>query len=85
MLTAHLVAENHPWVRRTQMYCAARVGLRVFGIGSVCIAVTMALERYLALTRPFLYHKVRSGQRGSGLKSPNANIAVEYFGLQSKS
>ncbi|XP_034836027.1 prostaglandin D2 receptor [Maniola hyperantus] len=38
-------------------YCCARVVLRVFGIGSVCITVTMALERYLALTRPFLYQK----------------------------
>ncbi|XP_038207386.1 prostaglandin E2 receptor EP2 subtype [Zerene cesonia] len=57
MLSALLVAEQFPSLSKTQYYCAARVGLRVFGIGSVCIAVTMALERYLALTRPFLYQK----------------------------
>ncbi|XP_022118700.2 prostaglandin E2 receptor EP2 subtype [Pieris rapae] len=57
MLSALLVAEHFPGVARTQGYCAARVVLRVFGIGSVCIAVTMALERYLALTRPFVYQK----------------------------
>ncbi|KAL0868637.1 hypothetical protein ABMA27_008092 [Loxostege sticticalis] len=57
MMTAMVVAEHVPGARNTQVYCAARVVLRVFGIGSVCIAVTMALERYLALTRPFLYQK----------------------------
>ncbi|XP_028174516.1 prostaglandin E2 receptor EP2 subtype isoform X1 [Ostrinia furnacalis] len=57
MMCAMVVAEHVPGARNTQVYCAARVVLRVFGIGSVCIAVTMALERYLALTRPFLYQK----------------------------
>ncbi|KAF9819640.1 hypothetical protein SFRURICE_005593 [Spodoptera frugiperda] len=57
MMCAMLVAEHVPGVGSTRAYCAARVVLRVFGIGSVCIAVTMALERYLALTRPFLYQK----------------------------
>ncbi|XP_061729589.1 prostaglandin E2 receptor EP3 subtype [Cydia pomonella] len=57
MMASMVVAETIPWVRATRAYCAIRVVLRVFGIGSVCIAVTMALERYLALTRPFLYQK----------------------------
>ncbi|XP_047537638.1 prostaglandin E2 receptor EP2 subtype [Vanessa atalanta] len=57
MMGALLVSEQWPWARETRVYCAARVVLRVFGVGSVCIAVTMALERYLALTRPFLYQK----------------------------
>ncbi|XP_047508015.1 prostaglandin E2 receptor EP2 subtype [Pieris napi] len=57
MVSALLVAEHFPDVARTQGYCAARVVLRIFGIGSVCIVVTMALERYLALTRPFVYQK----------------------------
>ncbi|KAL4717206.1 hypothetical protein ACJJTC_017093, partial [Scirpophaga incertulas] len=57
MMCAMVVAEHVPGAKNTQLYCAARVVLRVFGIGSVCIAVTMALERYLALTRPFLYQK----------------------------
>ncbi|CAH0730813.1 unnamed protein product, partial [Brenthis ino] len=57
MMCAMVVAEQWAWTSRTRAYCAARVALRVFGVGSVCIAVTMALERYLALTRPFLYQK----------------------------
>ncbi|KAI5644743.1 7 transmembrane receptor (rhodopsin family) domain-containing protein [Phthorimaea operculella] len=57
MMCSMVVAEQIPWVKNTQIYCAVRVVLRGFGIGSVCIAVTMALERYLALTRPFLYQK----------------------------
>ncbi|CAD0204640.1 unnamed protein product [Chrysodeixis includens] len=58
MMCAMLVGEHVAGVRTTRAYCATRVVLRVFGIGSVCIAVTMALERYLALTRPFLYQKL---------------------------
>ncbi|KAJ2954578.1 hypothetical protein O0L34_g2870 [Tuta absoluta] len=57
MMCSMVVAEQIPWVKNTQIYCGVRVVLRGFGIGSVCIAVTMALERYLALTRPFLYQK----------------------------
>lgn len=38
--------------------CTVLVLLRGFGLGSGCVAFTMALERWLALTRPFLYHKV---------------------------
>lgn len=38
--------------------CAGFVLLRGFGIGSGCVAFVMALERWLALTRPFLYHQV---------------------------
>ncbi|KAH9644742.1 hypothetical protein HF086_015501 [Spodoptera exigua] len=61
MMCAMLVAEHVAGVGSSRAYCAARVVLRVFGIGSVCIAVTMALERYLALTRPFLYQKIHTG------------------------
>ncbi|XP_073959063.1 prostaglandin E2 receptor EP3 subtype [Choristoneura fumiferana] len=57
MMASMVAASYAPWVRETRAYCIIRVVLRVFGIGSVCIAVTMALERYLALTRPFLYQK----------------------------
>ncbi|KAI8437805.1 hypothetical protein MSG28_012029 [Choristoneura fumiferana] len=72
MMASMVAASYAPWVRETRAYCIIRVVLRVFGIGSVCIApgsrkasacvciaVTMALERYLALTRPFLYQKIR--------------------------
>ncbi|XP_026761436.1 prostaglandin E2 receptor EP2 subtype [Galleria mellonella] len=57
MMCAMIVGEHVPGVKEMRVFCATRVVLRVFGIGSVCIAVTMALERYLALTRPFLYQK----------------------------
>ncbi|XP_072933623.1 uncharacterized protein [Epargyreus clarus] len=57
MMCAMVVTEQIPGARQTRAACVARVVLRVFGVGSVCIAVTMALERYLALTRPFLYQK----------------------------
>lgn len=38
--------------------CVAFVVLRAFGLGSGCVAFVMAFERWLALTRPFLYHQV---------------------------
>ncbi|XP_064489515.1 prostaglandin E2 receptor EP3 subtype-like [Ornithodoros turicata] len=37
--------------------CAMRVLLRNFGLCSGCVAVVMAVERWLALTRPFVYQK----------------------------
>lgn len=39
-------------------YCRARVVWRVFGLGSGCVAIVMAVERWLALTKPFVYQKV---------------------------
>lgn len=38
--------------------CISYVLLRAFGLGSGCIAFLMAFERWLALTRPFLYIKL---------------------------
>lgn len=38
--------------------CALRVILRSFGLSSGCVAMVMAVERWLALTRPFVYQKV---------------------------
>lgn len=38
--------------------CTALVAMRGFGLGSGIVALIMALERWFALTRPFLYHKV---------------------------
>lgn len=43
-----------PYIR-----CIFYVGLRAFGLVSGCVAFVMALERWLALTRPFLYQQVR--------------------------
>lgn len=41
-------------------FCVARVIWRQFGLSSGCVAVVMAVERWLALTHPFLYQKVSS-------------------------
>ncbi|KAF5276677.1 hypothetical protein FQA39_LY06481 [Lamprigera yunnana] len=38
--------------------CALFVWLRGFGIGSGCVALTMAIERWLALTKPFVYQTI---------------------------
>ncbi|KAK9890235.1 hypothetical protein WA026_010348 [Henosepilachna vigintioctopunctata] len=42
----------------TQYICKAFVILRSFGVASGCIALIMAVERWLALTKPFLYQQV---------------------------
>ncbi|KAJ4426123.1 hypothetical protein ANN_26932 [Periplaneta americana] len=39
-------------------FCVARVIWRHFGLSSGCVAMVMAIERWLALTHPFLYQKV---------------------------
>lgn len=39
-------------------FCVVRVIWRQFGLSSGCVAVVMAVERWLALTHPFLYHQV---------------------------
>ncbi|CAH0561788.1 unnamed protein product [Brassicogethes aeneus] len=38
--------------------CVGFVLLRGFGLGSGSVAFVMALERWMALTRPFLYHQI---------------------------
>ncbi|XP_050714804.1 uncharacterized protein LOC126997635 isoform X2 [Eriocheir sinensis] len=35
--------------------CVSRVLFRAFGLGSGCVALVMAVERWLALTHPFVY------------------------------
>ncbi|KAL5292339.1 hypothetical protein ACFFRR_011253 [Megaselia abdita] len=37
--------------------CAGYIIWRFFGLSSGCIAVVMAIERWMALARPFTYHK----------------------------
>ncbi|XP_015910136.1 prostaglandin E2 receptor EP3 subtype-like isoform X2 [Parasteatoda tepidariorum] len=41
----------------SRWFCALRVVLRTFGLSSGCVAIVMAAERWMALTRPFLYQK----------------------------
>ncbi|XP_055544021.1 prostaglandin E2 receptor EP4 subtype isoform X2 [Wyeomyia smithii] len=50
-LPKQLIKENMHY------FCIFRVVWRVFGISSGCVAFVMALERYIALTKPFFYHK----------------------------
>ncbi|VEN64579.1 unnamed protein product [Callosobruchus maculatus] len=38
--------------------CVGFVLIQAFGLGSGCVAFIMAFVRWLALTRPFLYHQV---------------------------
>ncbi|KAL1138674.1 hypothetical protein AAG570_008736 [Ranatra chinensis] len=44
-------ADSHP-------LCCLRTVWRIFGLGSGCIVIVMAVERWFALTRPFFYQKV---------------------------
>lgn len=45
-------------VTSTRAFCSLRVVWRLFGLFSGCVAIVMAAERWLALTRPFVYQKV---------------------------
>lgn len=42
----------------TKIICSLRIVWRLFGLFSGCVAIVMAVERWLALTRPFVYQKV---------------------------
>ncbi|XP_012280574.1 prostaglandin E2 receptor EP2 subtype [Orussus abietinus] len=44
-------------VSSTRAFCSLRVVWRLFGLFSGCVAIVMAGERWLALTRPFVYQK----------------------------
>ncbi|XP_025991257.1 prostaglandin E2 receptor EP3 subtype isoform X2 [Solenopsis invicta] len=46
------------YVTSTRIFCSLRVVWRLFGLFSGCVAIVMAVERWLALTRPFVYQKV---------------------------
>lgn len=48
---------EHVYTQYTRIFCAFRVVWRFFGFNSGCIAVVMATERWLALTKPFTYRK----------------------------
>ncbi|KAH0956533.1 hypothetical protein HN011_002440 [Eciton burchellii] len=44
-------------IASTRIFCSLRVVWRLFGLFSGCVAIVMAAERWLALTRPFVYQK----------------------------
>ncbi|XP_063982834.1 prostaglandin E2 receptor EP4 subtype isoform X1 [Diachasmimorpha longicaudata] len=44
-------------VTSSKSFCSLRIAWRLFGLFSGCVAIVMAVERWLALTRPFIYQK----------------------------
>lgn len=50
-ITLTCVTEFKRWI------CIGRVFFRFFGLSSGCVALVMALERFLALTKPFTYQQ----------------------------
>lgn len=58
MLVLMNVQLYQPSLAHSLFFCRLRVLWRIFGLGSGCVALVMAVDRYLALTRPFFYQKV---------------------------
>lgn len=44
-------------ISSAKWFCQIKVMWRIFGLGSGCVAIVMAVERCLALTKPFFYQK----------------------------
>ncbi|XP_022163083.1 prostaglandin D2 receptor [Myzus persicae] len=57
MLVQMFVSVGWPGTRNNVWSCRIRVLWRFFGLGSGCVAIVMAVERWLALTKPFFYQK----------------------------
>lgn len=58
MLVLMFVGMYWPETKTNVWSCRFRVLWRFFGLGSGCVAIVMAVERWLALTKPFFYQKV---------------------------
>lgn len=58
MLVQMYVSLFWPDTTKSVWSCRFRVLWRFFGLGSGCVAIIMAVERWLALTKPFFYQKV---------------------------
>lgn len=58
MMTQMHIQLYFPKIARCLWFCRFRVLWRIFGLGSGCVAIVMAVERWFALTRPFFYQKV---------------------------
>lgn len=58
MLAATIVKTAWPQTANNVWMCRQIVLWRFFGLGSGCVAVLMAVDRWLAITRPFFYQKV---------------------------
>ncbi|KAE9523393.1 hypothetical protein AGLY_015945, partial [Aphis glycines] len=62
MLVQMFVSFKWPSTRNNVWSCRIRVLWRFFGLGSGCVAIVMAVERWLALTKPFFYQKTSGSQ-----------------------
>jgi hypothetical protein len=58
LVLMHAQLHLPPQLTATQGYCAARLFVRIFGLGSGVVALVMAAERWLALSHPFVYQQV---------------------------
>lgn len=58
MMTQMNLQLYYPALIHCVWFCRFRVLWRLFGLGSGCVAIVMAVERWFALTRPFIYQKV---------------------------
>jgi hypothetical protein len=59
MFLMFVVKTLWPDVKRDVWMCRFLVLWRFFGLSSGCVAIVMAVERWLALTKPFFYQRVR--------------------------
>lgn len=57
MMTQMNLQLYYPTLAHSLWFCRFRVLWRLFGLGSGCVAIVMAVERWFALTRPFFYQK----------------------------
>ncbi|XP_026814037.1 uncharacterized protein LOC113554408 isoform X1 [Rhopalosiphum maidis] len=55
-----LVSDIWPNTRRNVWSCRIRIVWRFFAMCSGCVAIAMTIERWLAITNPFFYRKVRA-------------------------
>ncbi|XP_054270160.1 prostaglandin D2 receptor [Macrosteles quadrilineatus] len=57
MMTQMNLQLYFPALAHSRSFCQFRVVWRIFGLGSGCVAIVMAIERWFAFTRPFFYQK----------------------------
>uniref|UniRef100_A0A0C9R9U9 PTGER4_0 protein n=1 Tax=Fopius arisanus TaxID=64838 RepID=A0A0C9R9U9_9HYME len=57
LVQMHVTIYTVDSVTSSRSFCSLRIAWRLFGLFSGCVAIVMAVERWLALTRPFIYQK----------------------------
>jgi hypothetical protein len=74
LILMYLLIYMPPEMVRSHEYCVARVIWKQFGLSSGCVAVVMAIERWIALTHPFLYQKVSCVQTQRPLQQSTTQL-----------